>query len=117
LGEECRIKSKAGWKREAGLWRHGLEGDFLPAYGLVTSFFSYFKQFMPEAWKTIGEGISLDLKPRAWHPPGKFLSQMTKKRRHLKQSTFSGFMSQEKAWAQRASEIEPNKKTDRRIRP
>ncbi len=48
------------------------------------------------------EGISLDLKPRAWQPRGKFLSQVTKKCWHLKQSTFSGFMSQEKAWAQRA---------------
>jgi hypothetical protein len=74
--------------------RGGLRGIFLSAYWAVVSFFSNFKHSFPEAWKTMDEGISRDLKPRARHPRGKFLSQVMKKWRHLKQSIFSSFMTE-----------------------
>ncbi len=46
------------------------------------SFFSNFKQFIPEAWCTMQWGISRDLNPSARHPRGNFLSQVIKKCLH-----------------------------------
>jgi len=97
------VHREVGWekgkqeKRGIVPWGEGFEVVFQSAYWLEASFASNFKHCIPEARKTICEGISLDLKPRAWQPRGKFLSQVTKKCRHWKQSTFSGFMDPETA--------------------
>ena len=59
------------------IWAY--EKERKSAFYSSEAFASNFRQRIPEARWTIRQGISRDLKPKAWHPLGNSLSQVIKK--------------------------------------